>query len=353
MLSKENRIRSRVIESDSSVRVALKQMDAVGCKLLIVLQKGKFHGLLSIGDIQRAIINNLPLETAITSILRKEIRYVNSFYNMEEVKKNMFHRRTELMPVVDEDILVDVIFWEDLFEGKEMLPVARFNLPVVIMAGGFGKRLRPLTNVIPKPLIPINEKTIIENIFQRFSDYGCNEFYISVNYKADLIKYYLDSLKLNYKLTYFKETKPLGTAGSLFLIKDQIKSTFFINNCDILIEQDYSEVLKYHKENGNLITVVAAIKNFPIPYGIIDTGLNGSLISMQEKPELTFKINSGMYILEHEVLSLIPDDKFYHITQLIEDLQKKGGKVGVFPVSEKSWKDIGDWPEYISNISKD
>ena len=148
-------------------------------------------------------------------------------------------------------------------------------------------------------------------------------------------------------INYIEEDKPLGTAGSLSLLKGKINQTFFVSNCDILIDQDYSEILHYHYENKNEITVVAALKNFPIAYGTIETGENGHLTALVEKPELTFKINSGMYILESQPIDEIPDDTFYYITDLIGKLQQQGRRVGVFPIWQSSWLDIGDWKEYL------
>jgi NDP-sugar pyrophosphorylase family protein len=201
-------------------------------------------------------------------------------------------------------------------------------------------------------LIPIDEKTVIEEIFERFEKHGCNEFFISVNYKAELIEFYLKNQNLPYKLEFIKEEKPMGTAGSLSLLKGQITKTFFVSNCDILIEQDYSEILDYHRTNKNEITIVAALKHFPIAYGTIETAENGKLLELIEKPELTFKINSGMYILEPHILEEIPGNKIFHITSLIEKILKRKGKAGVFPVSEKSWRDIGEWDEYLKQIYK-
>ena len=140
----------------------------------------------------------------------------------------------------------------------------------------------------------------------------------------------------------------MGTIGSLSLIKEKINQTFFVTNCDILIEQDYSEILDYHRANGNEITIVAALKHIPIPYGIVETGENGQLMELKEKPELTFKINSGMYVLEPHLLKEIPENTFLHITELIDKIRCRKGNVGVFPVSEKSWKDIGDWNLYLN-----
>ncbi|MGB3468290.1 MAG: sugar phosphate nucleotidyltransferase, partial [Cyclobacteriaceae bacterium] len=149
-----------------------------------------------------------------------------------------------------------------------------------------------------------------------------------------------------YNLSYFKEDKPLGTAGSLYLLKNKINTTFFVSNCDIVIEQDYREIYEYHKENGNLITLVASIKSSKIPYGTVESGENGELVNLKEKPELAYMVNSGMYILEPSILKYIPENMFYNITDLIDRVKNDGGRVGVFPVSEKSWLDIGEWPEY-------
>ena len=341
-------LKNRTIPYNATLLEAFKKMDTLDKKLLIVLYENKFYGLLSAGDIQRAIIQNKPLETMVANVLRKNIRIASPEDSFETIRQMMFDFRMELCPVVNEQQeIVEIYFWEDVFLEKEPQPRKQFNLPVVIMAGGFGTRLKPITNVLPKPLIPIGEKTIIEHIFQRFSKHGCNTFHISVNYKAELIEYYLKNQSLPYQLSYFKEDKPMGTAGSLSLLKDIIKETFFVSNCDILIEQDYSEILEYHQTNKNDITIVAALKHYPIPYGTIETTDNGQLVDLQEKPELTFKINSGMYILEPHVLNQIPENKFFHITHLIEKIHQDGGTVGVFPVSEKSWKDIGEWDEYL------
>jgi NDP-sugar pyrophosphorylase family protein len=219
------------------------------------------------------------------------------------------------------------------------------------MAGGFGTRMKPLTNVIPKPLIPIGDCSILEHIMNSFHDYGCKDFYISVNYKADLIKYYLNEQDLPYQVSYFKEDKPLGTAGSLSLLKDKIHTTFFVSNCDILVNQDYAEVLKYHQENKNDITIIAALKSYEIAYGTLNTVDDGLLDSLSEKPNLNFKINTGMYILNPSTLNEIPEDTFFHITDLIDKIKSKGGRVGVFPISEKSWTDIGNWEEYLKIIN--
>ena len=339
------------IHRDTSISSALKLMDAVNRKLLIVLDdQDRFFSLLSIGDIQRAIIQNKSIDTAIEFILRDEVKVASINDSDDDIKNHMRLRRNDFMPVLDEQKnIIRIIFWEDIF--KEKPKPDQFDLPVIIMAGGQGTRLKPLTNIIPKPLIPINEKTIIEDIMDHFVAHGSYRFYLSVNYKADMIRYYFDQLdNTDYKIEYFEEEKPLGTAGSLSLLKGRINQTFFVSNCDILIDQDYSEILKYHKENKNEITIVAALKQYPIPYGTLETAENGLLIALKEKPDLNFKINSGMYVIEPHILDEIPEGEFFHITELIENIRKRGGTVGAFPVSEKSWRDIGEWKEYLKLI---
>jgi len=345
-------IEERIIQNNFSILQSLKKMDAVNKKLLLVFEKDRFVGVLSIGDIQKAIIANKPMDTCITEIIRKDFVFAKNIDLKENVLQLMQQHRIECMPVLDENLqLVNVYFWDDLLGSTKRNGGIELNLPVVIMAGGQGNRLKPLTNILPKPLIPIGEKTIIEQIMDKFCDAGCTTFYISVNYKAEMIKYYFSTLEKNsYNILYLEEDKPLGTAGSLHLLKGKIVSTFFVSNCDILIDQEVSEIYDYHKAAGNEITLVAALKNYSIPYGIIETGTDGLLQSISEKPELTFKINTGLYILEPHLIDEIPDNELYHITYLIEKLQRERRKVGMFPVSEKSWRDIGEWNLYMKEM---
>lgn len=342
---------NNLIPPNTTLLGALKIMDDIKRKLLIISEDNKFIGVLSIGDIQRSIIKGVDLESLATGILRTIITVASSKDSDESIKERMLELRMECMPVLDESgYITKVIYWEDLFSGKGQHK-SQINLPVVIMAGGKGTRLKPLTNVLPKPLIPIGNKTIIEEIINDFAGYGCQNFFISVNYKAELIQYYLDNLPPNnYQISYFKEDSPLGTAGSLHLLKDKIKDPFFVTNCDILVDQDYSEILEYHKANKNELTIVAALKHTSIPYGTIETGEDGILKSITEKPEITFLINTGLYILEPQLINEIPENQFFHITSLIEQLQAQSRRVGVFPVSEKSWRDIGEWKEYMKMV---
>jgi len=345
----QDKIKERIIELNEKILDALKQMDRIDKKLLLVFDKGKFINILSIGDLQRAILKGEKLNSEIGNILRKNTKVAFVDDDFEDIKRIMEQFRMELMPIVDkEDRLVNVYFWEDVFTAKKRKENSKLNLPVIIMAGGKGTRMKPITNIIPKPLIPLGEKSIIEEIIEKFKNVGCTEFHVSVNYKAEMVQFYFDQLKnKDYSIDFFKEDKPLGTAGSLQLLKGKIKSTFFVSNCDILIDDEYEEIYNYHKNNSNELTIVSALKHYPIPYGTLETGKNGLLKKITEKPELNFQINTGFYIVEPHLLNDIPNNEFFHITHLMEKVLKRKGKVGVYPVSEGSWKDIGVWDEYL------
>lgn len=346
-----DKIKERIIIPSTTLLDAMKLMDSTKVKMLFVFNEKHFEGIITIGDIQRAIIKGISMTEPVLVILDKNKKYVKPDESHEIVQQKMLSLRSECMPVVDEQgELVDVYFWNDMFTYPKPQPQENIELPVVIMAGGKGTRLAPLTNIYPKPLIPIGEKTIVETIMDKFVAYNCHDFYMSVNYKADTIKNYFEFIKNpEYKIQYFQEDKPMGTAGSLRLLKDKIDTTFFVSNCDILIDEDYANILEYHRTNQNELTVVAAVKTFAIPYGTITTGRNGLLENIEEKPTLSFKINTGLYILEPSLLKDIPDD-FFHITHLMELLKSQSRRVGVYPISQNDWKDMGDWNEYLKMI---
>jgi dTDP-glucose pyrophosphorylase len=345
------KIKDRVISPQTSLIEAMKLMDRLGKKLLFVFDKDLFLGLLTIGDIQRAIIKGITLSAESEIILDKNKIYASTKDSKELIKEKMSRLRAECMPIINEKgELIDVVFWKDWFLKDTSEKREKINLPVVIMAGGKGTRLKPITNVIPKPLIPIGNKTILEEIMDQFENIGCQQFYMSVNYKSDMMRFYIDQLDHNYHIDFFEETQPLGTIGSVSLLKGKICTPFFVSNCDIMIDQDYRDVYDYHKSNDNDITIVTAVKSIRIPYGVIDTGNNGLMTGLREKPEITYMINTGVYLLNPELIDEIPKGKFFHITNLMEKVKARGGRVGCFPVSEGAWRDMGEWPEYLKMI---
>lgn len=222
------------------------------------------------------------------------------------------------------------------------------EVPVVIMAGGVGSRLRPLTLTTPKPLIPIRDTTLVEMCMDTFAKAGCRRFFVSLNYKADMIE---DFLAKQYAASdrdfvFYREDKPLGSGGSLSLIRNQIKSTFVVASCDIVLRQDFRKVLDYHRASGNEATVVVALKRYKLTYGNMVTDENQRLLAMEEKPEYCFRVNTAVYVFEPHLLKDVPDDTYYPITSLIDSVIKRGGRVGCFPITYGSWRDVGTWEDY-------
>ena len=342
------------IPVDAKVMDALRKMDEVKHKMLIVTDKESFYSIVTIGDIQRAILHDISMGAPLRDIIHREDKVFARVGDSEtEIRQNMLSIRSEFMPVVDDEgRVVKIYWWADFFDNETIESVRQqLSLPVVIMAGGIGSRLRPLTNILPKPLIPLGNKTILEEIMDRFERIGCRKFYVSVNYKYEDIKSYMGHLEHHYDVTFFKEDRPLGTIGSVAMLKGVIQEPFFLSNCDILIDQDLRDAYECHCDNKNHITIISAMKNIDIPYGLIEME-NGQMKALREKPVVSFVVNTGVYILQPEMIDEIPDGDFYHITQLIEKVHGKGGKVGCFPISDKAWTDIGEWNGYLKFIGK-
>lgn len=351
-IQKKERIQKVSIDAVASLIEALQQMDKAASKLLIVTREGRFYSLVSIGDIQRAMIASQSFQKKVGEILRPKIEVGHVSDERNRLAEIMLRNRTEFMPVLDDEgKLADVIFWDEIVSHSVHINNDLVSVPVVIMAGGKGTRLKPITNIIPKALVPLGDKPIMEIIASQFVHCGVTQFFASVNYKADLIKKYFDEIPgKSYHISYTSETEPLGTIGSISLLKEQLRSTFFVTNCDILIDQDFSDVYRFHKANKNELTVISAIKSYAIPYGTIELNHEGLLQQLKEKPQLMYHINTGVYILEPHLITEVPQNSFYHITDLIEKIIGRGGRVGVFPVSENAWLDIGEWKEYDKSL---
>lgn len=344
------KIQNRIIEPECTILAAMKRMDEIKMKILFVFSSEHFEGILTLGDLQRAIIKGFSLTDSVINIIDKNKIYAYATESLDSIKEKMKSIRAECMPVLDGAKLIEVYFWDELFGDNTVPGKALIDLPVVIMAGGKGTRLKPITNVIPKPLVPVGDKTILEVIMDQFESIGCHKFYMSVNYKADMMGYYLSQLPHQYDIEFFMEDKPLGTIGSVSLLKGKIDTPFFVSNCDSINEQDYRDVWDYHVSNHNDMTIVTMVKSFKIPYGVIETGEDGLMTALKEKPEQTYQVNTGVYILNPELIDEIPEGELFHITHLMEKVKARGGRVGCFPVSENSWHDMGEWPEYLKMI---
>ena len=342
------------INPNTNIRQAMRILDKTAEKCLLVVDENKkLLGTLTDGDLRRSILRGVKFSEDISNSYKNNpIVFVQNQYTSDEAKRILRDKKIDLIPIVDEEYkVVDYITWSNINGGKQNKKTLD-DVSVVIMAGGKGTRMEPFTKVLPKPLIPINEKPIIEHIIERFTDTSCSDFHLTVNYKGKILKAYFEELKPDYSVSFVDENKPLGTAGSLQYLKGKFDKPFFVTNCDIIIKADYVNLYEFHQKGGYDITLVASAKEYIIPYGTCELNVDGELSHINEKPKYDFLINTGLYILSPDVLKLIPENKFYHITHLIEDAKNIGKKVGVFPIDDDAWIDVGEWAEFRKAIDK-
>ena len=194
---------------------------------------------------------------------------------------------------------------------------------------------------MPKPLIPIVDTPISERIIQSFQKIGCKEFYMIINYKKNMIKAYFTDSDKNYNICFVEEKTPLGTGGGIRLLKGKIHNTFILTNCDILILEDVRKMIEHHKEQNNQVTMVCSLKNFEIPYGIVNFTEGGEISSFEEKPKMSFFTNTGYYILEPSIFQYIGENENIGMPDIITRMKDAGQKVGIYPISENAWLDMG------------
>lgn len=331
------KVENFLIDEESTMIEAMHQLDKVAKKVLFVLREGNFIAAITDGDIRRWILKKGNLDAKIKNIANYNPKFIY-IKDKAIAKEYMKKHSIEAVPIVDDNRnIVSVASWNDEeFEIKKSL-----NIPVVIMAGGLGTRLYPYTKILPKPLIPIGEIPIAEHIINRFNKYGCKDFFLIVNHKKNMIKAYFNEIEKAYAVNYIDEDKPLGTGGGLSLLKGKIDKTFILSNCDILIEEDYEKIYQYHKKENNLITMICSLKNIKIPYGVIDIGKHGEIVSMKEKPEVSFFTNTGCYIVEPKIIEELKDEESIGFPDIIERYKNASEKIGIYPISENAWMDMG------------
>ena len=331
-----------IIDENSTILQAMERLDKVAQKVLFIVKDGKLEAALTDGDIRRWILKKGALDAPVKNAANYSPKHMTGG-SKKEALQMMKELCIEALPILDPNGgIKSVVVWneKEFNQPKEML-----HLPVVMMAGGLGKRLYPYTNILPKPLIPVGEIPIAEHIINQFLPYGCNEVHLIVNHKKNMIKAYFNEIEKDYQVFYADEDKPLGTGGGLSLLKGKIDSTFILTNCDILILEDFSKMYKLHKEQGNVITMICSLKNFSIPYGVVEIGEDGEIEAMREKPQLSFFTNTGFYFVEPEVIEELEPDTPIGFPDIIEKYKKQGKKVGVYPISEQAWLDMGQLDE--------
>ena len=332
-----------IVKNNITVKEAIEKMEKNNIKAVVVTDDDDVVvGLFSNGDMRSFFLKGGSLSVSICDAMNKNPML---YYSEEEVKEERKHTNRVIYPIIDsKKRIIDILDYDKANINDKISDTLR-DIPLVIMAGGKGTRLYPYTKILPKPLIPIGDITITERIINSFEKYGCKNVIMILNHKANMIKAYMGELDKDYRIDFVEEEEFLGTAGGLKLIKDKVNSSFFLSNCDILVNADLECIYKTHKLKGNKITIVCSMKDIVIPYGVVETDNDGMITSMKEKPGFSFLINTGLYMIEPEVIDDIQDNEVIHLPDLAQRYMERGEKVGVFPISEKAWMDMGQFNE--------
>src|SRR3989338_1410367 len=350
----EIKLKSLLIPTGTTIKQTMQKLTETSEKILFVIDfNEKLLGTVTDGDIRIGLINGIEFSEKVEIIMHREFVSVKQdTVNMEElVKELMLETKIEQIPILNNDgVIVDVIIWTDILdEKKHQKPAKFFDNQIVIMAGGKGTRLDPFTRILPKPLIPIVNKPLIELIMERFYQNVFSNFIFTLNYKKEYIKLFLKENKLPYSIDWVEEEDFLGTAGSLILLKDKITDTFIVTNCDTLLELEFADVMKWHKEHKAVMTLIGCHNEYQIPFGVLQMS-NGKLDKIIEKPVHDVIINTGVYVMEPSVLSYIEEGKPINMDELIDILLEKEN-LTIYPIYD-GWLDIGQWEEYKKSLEK-
>ena len=334
------------ISSAVTISNALKQLDVTGKQILLVIDDKKdLLGIVTDGDFRRAILDSVDLSNPVSSIINTNYRWVFEESDRDEIVNEFLTNRIDHLLILDKNHHIKNIVMRGNLKYKDESLIKKPDNWIVIMAGGKGNRLHHLPKILPKPMIPLGDKPIIEVIMDRFNSFGFCKFLISVNYKKEIIKLYFQEINnLGYTVEFIEEEQPMGTIGSLSLSNDKFKDTVLVTNCDVIIEINYNQLLEFHHKSKNDITIVGSLRHFKIPYGVIHSNQK-EFEKIDEKPEYEIMINTGLYCLEPGIIRLIPKDSHFDMTNLINKAQNKGKKIGIYPVYN-SYFDVGQWEEY-------
>ena len=345
----EDNVKAFLLPQSHTIRQAMEQLEKTEEKIVFVVdEESRLVGSLTDGDIRRWILSDGDLKAEVHRICNRSPYVAKEGFAIDQLRIEMLNGNFGCVPVISSSRkIIQLVFWKELLQGEVDVKLKRqLNLPVVIMAGGRGTRLAPFTNVLPKPLIPVGDKTIIELIIDQFLPYGLDQFHLSINYKSKILKSFFEELTPDYSVSFLEEREPRGTAGALRALYSPVRENLIVTNCDIVIEADLAELVSFHQDNDYDLTLVASLKDYNIPYGVCELEKGGSLARIKEKPQYSFLINTGMYVVRRDRLDLIPEEAKCDMTDFIEEIKRAGGRIGVFPIGENAWTDTGEWTEY-------
>lgn len=337
-----------ILNPNDTIQKAIKILDKEALQLILIANKDKkLIGTVSDGDIRRALIKNLDMDTKLSKIMFTEPTYCHKDISEEKLLNLMKSKEVLQIPIVNKDLkILGLKTINNLIGNKNIIP-KKIDNPVLLMAGGFGKRLEPLTKKVPKPMIKITDKSLLEITLERLVDSGFFNFFISTHYKSEIItKYFGDGSKWGVNITYIKEKKPLGTAGSISLISKKLNKPLLVVNSDLVTKANFKDIIKFHSKKKSAATLCVRKYDFQLPYGVIETK-NGNATKITEKPLQKFFVNAGIYILNHNVLKTLKVNKKIHMTDLLSNIIKNNMKVSIYPIYEY-WIDVGK----IENLKK-
>ena len=346
-----NGLEKYLIDDNISISEAIKRIDEGRRRVVFCVRNGRLTGCFTDGDMRRFILKDGDLSKPVFMAMNpKPI----SFPQSRKSKSADFVMRNAMvaLPIIDDENRVTEIVFRDDIDSTMALRQLPKGMPLVIMAGGKGTRLYPYTQVLPKALIPIGDTPIMDLIISHFQRYGISEIFMILNHKKNMIKAYYNEERPDLKVRFVEEERFLGTGGGIRLLKGEIRSTFFLSNCDCLLEADYPCMLDYHRKNRNAATMIVSNKSIQIPYGIVEVDHCGSITAMHEKPEFSYLVNTGVYIMEPFVIDMVKENEHIDMPQLLKRLIENGYHVGAYPITEKSWLDMGQLAE-MKNMIKE
>ncbi|AWK90297.1 alcohol dehydrogenase (plasmid) [Azospirillum thermophilum] len=336
----EERLKAHTVAPSCTILEAVQCIDRNALHIVLVTDTDhRLLGTVTDGDVRRAILRGVPLAAPVGDIMERSPAVAQVGIGETEAAALLQARRLRHLPVVDGNgVVVALLGLDELISGT------RRPNAVLLMAGGLGMRLRPLTETMPKPMIPIGGKPLLQTIIESFIAQGFHNFYISLNYRGEVIREHFGTGEAwGARIRYIEEQERLGTAGCLALLPDRQEHPLLVMNGDILTAVNYQHMLQFHADSGAAATMAAFEQQLHVPYGVLE--LDGPrLVRVVEKPAHQFYINAGIYILDPEILDHLPATRPYDMPTLFEDLIARGGKAAAFPIREY-WRDIGRWTD--------
>jgi dTDP-glucose pyrophosphorylase len=328
-----------LVDPDATIRDTIAHIDSGRAQLALVVDADRhLLGTVTDGDVRRALLHGLNLNEVVATILRPDPISALPTATADELLTLMTQHRIEQIPIVEDGRILDVVLLRDLVQPH--------SHPIVIVAGGEGRRLRPLTDDVPKPMLHVGGKPLLETTLGQVRGAGFSKVFLSVNYRAEAIEEHFGKGEdFGVDIEYVREDVPLGSAGSLHLMREQLDQPFIVMNGDVLTNVDFDALMRFHRSEENLITICVKQYVLQVPYGVVE--LNGTrVVGVREKPEVKYFVNAGIYALSPTAVELVPDEpREFHMTELIDLALASGARVGSFAVREY-WLDVGQFADF-------